>query len=187
MIKLTFSARFAIVLVLMLIENPFLTAKPIDTKAAEEFLKLGKLISPGAKRTIPEASYIKMAMEDNSDLRLCAALALAFGEEADGFVALQQLSKVNDVVVAGAASYAIKLRSCDRRGAAATLNSLCFWLGRSTNAYERMFLANRIAVDFGATSLRVILDAAKSESDEIVQCDMLFYLVGSQDMELSKE
>lgn len=166
-------------------------AKPIDSNAAKESAMLAQLVNqPRGRRIISEAKtqkYIMMTKADNIDRQLCAVLILAFAKDNISLNVLKKLSKNTNILLSGAAYYAIRVRSTSNMNADEALNSLSFWLSRSENAFERMFLANRIAVDFPEKGMHIIMIAARDESNQIVRCDMLYYLAQTDDTDIINE
>ncbi len=150
-------------------------ARPIDARAADVCVELAKLVrqpAQGRRMGKHEAeAYATLTRVDSADVRLCAVVALAFaGDEATGRL-LSQLVKQTDPIIAGAASYALRLRESAGRKPDEAFGILCFWLGRSRNPVERMLLANRIAVDFGDTGAWAIAAAASQETDDLARAN----------------
>ncbi len=183
-------------------------AMPIDARADkicnEELAPLMKM--PLAERRLSDAQVAKLIeMEeiDSISVRQCVCLALAFAQDANSLDLLRRLSKDTDESVQAAAHYALKVRDNNGRKPDEMLNNLCFWLGRSNNYLERIFLANRMWVDFGEDCIKTIMLAAKSEPEgipdrtgrldpktmmsNIVRCDLLYYLSESSNKEILSE
>jgi hypothetical protein len=184
------------------------TAMPIDGQAGkicrDELTPLMKM--PPAERKLSDAQTAKligMADSGSLDVQKCVCLGLAFAEDANSIEVLRKLSKSQFKEVQATANYALKVRQNAGRKAHEMLRNLCFWLGRSDNGLERMFLANRMWVDFGEESAGTILLALKAESEVLlnggqvsyakrfginaVRCDLLYYLSESTNKEVLAE
>lgn len=162
--------------------------KPIDERAAKICLHLASLANmPLSQRFITaedEKDIIKLLELDNSDVKICALVALAFARSDDGYQILTRYAKDTDKSICGIASAALKIRENCGRPHDEQLTNLFFWLGRSDNPYEKMLVVNRIVVDFGEKAIGTIVTAGDAESDNMVRCDMLYYISRSNDLEL---
>jgi len=164
-------------------------AKPIDSKVAIHLLNVREFFErPHEERSLSEyqsARYLQMANSDNLDLRLVGILMLAYANDAPSSELLEKLSEKPSPLIAGAAQYARKMRTVRDAKPDVRMSALTLWIGGSGNAFERLFLANRLAVDFGRDARKVIFLAAQEEQDPIVRCDMLYYLWQSNDSALA--
>jgi hypothetical protein len=183
-------------------------ALPIGAQAGricrEELAPLMKI--PLAERRASEAQtarLIEMADSNHGWVRECVCLGLAFAQDSNSLEVLRKLSEDRRKGVQAAAGYALKVRQNAGRKPEEMLKNLCFWLGRSDNGLERMFLANRMWVDFGAESVGTLLLALKAESEALldgeqmslgkrfginsVRCDLLYYLSESSNKEVLSE
>lgn len=193
---------------LLCISVELCTATPIRAQAGkicrDKLTQLMKM--PLAKRKLSNAEsarLIEMADTGGIPERQCACLALAFAGDADSLEMLKKLAKDRRKGAQAAANYALKVRQNAGRKPREMLNNLCFWLGRSEDPVEKMFLANRMWVDFGEESVATILLAAKDESEGIqdgtdridaatmmknmVCCDLLYYLSESTSERVLRE
>lgn len=165
--------------------------KPIDAEAAEHYAGLTQLISrPLEKRKLSfdeVKAYTTMARADNRDMQVCGALALAFAQDDASLSLLRALSKTSDPLLSGASSYAVIVRESFGRGESNFLSNLSFWLGRSENPFARMFLANRIAVDFGDKAMYTLLSATRAEAEATAKSDMLYYIAKGADKSILTE
>ena len=134
--------------------------------------------------------FIKRADTGNAEMQMCAIHALAFAEDSNSLEILKRLSTVHDESVKGTASYALKIRQISGREPDEILRNLCFFLGKSDNQFEKIFLANRMWVDFKEEAIYTILDSMQSEPNSIFsfyRCDLFYYLSQSDNPEILKE
>jgi hypothetical protein len=155
--------------------------KPLDSKAAEEIRSLEALIKlPMDQRSVSGEQvdrWLLLTQEDNSDLRLVVVLCLAYANDTVSYARLEQFAKAtSDPILSGAAAYSLVVRRTRDTKKNNLLGELHDRLLNAANPYERMFLANRIAVDFGSGGLPLIVNAVKREVDEVVKCDMMYYI-----------
>jgi len=183
-------------------------APPIDARAAkicqEDLTPLMKM--PLAKRKLSDAQVtklIKTAEIDSVSVRQCVCLGLAFAQDSNSLEVLGRLTEDRTGGVRAAARYALKVRENAGRKPHEMLNNLCFWLGRAEDPMEKIFLANRMWVDFGEDCIGTILLAAKCESEsvpsdrdkidaatimkKIARCDLLYYLSESANKDVLAE
>ena len=184
------------------------TATPIGGQAGkicrEELAPLMKM--PLAKRRLSgaqTAKLIEMADSGSLDTQQCVCLGLAFAQDANSLEVLRKLSESQFKGVQATANYALKVRQNAGCKPREMLNNLCFWLGRSDNSLEKMFLANRMWVDFGEESVGTLLLALQAETKDLlngerksegevwaintVRCDLLYYLSESRNKEVLTE
>lgn len=173
---------------------------PMDLRAAKEVVALSELMQkPLEGRTLSKEQsdkYVSMTQANNGDQRLIAVLALAFDANPTSLAVLQQQANSEAMNIAGAANYALTVRAGAGQDSSKLFGLLCYRLGRSKKPWERMFIANRLAVDFGDKAETVILNAAKEEgelekaeptSGAIARTDMLYYLSQTKDASVAKE
>lgn len=165
-----------------------------DVNAAEALKEIeGLFKQPPQQRKISKEQtelFIKRAERNNSEMRICVSIALAFAEDSNSLEILKRLSTDQDESVKGAASYALKIRHISGRKPDEILRNLCFYLGKSDNEMEKIFLANRMWVDFKEEAMYTILDSMQSEPNDhmnFYRCDLLYYLSQSDNPEILKE
>jgi len=88
------------------------------------------------------------------------------------------------------------VREAQSRSPEERFGLLCYRLGRSANPWERLFLANRLAVDYGRRAGWVLLEAARAErppegaedrfDERFAQFVMLHALVHMKDAALAR-
>jgi hypothetical protein len=169
-------------------------SEPIDLKAGEAFQEIeGIFKQPLLKRKISKEQtelFIKRAEIDNQDMQICVSIAFAFAEDSNSLNILKKLSLNSSYTVKGAASYALKIRQISGRKQDEILRNLCFFLGKSDNQIEKMFLANRMWVDYKEEAIYTILDAIQLEPndiDNVYRCDLFYYLSQSNKPEILKK
>jgi hypothetical protein len=166
-------------------------SKPFDSSAATGASALEALVAmPPSKRKNSAAQtqqFVAMVRSDSRDRKLVGILGLAWSADEGSAALLKKLHQDADAWIRGMAGYALLVRSLSGRPAATIPASLCLFLGKSKEPSERMFLANRLAVDYPKTSMWAIWDAARAETDPLVRCDMLYYLVKSPDAAIAAE
>jgi hypothetical protein len=155
-------------------------AQPISGDAVKLCKKLASVFAkPIAERRI-SAEELRVALESvgsgSDDRKMCAALLLGFASDNKSREVLKRLRKAESTLIAGAASFALVQRAWAGEGRVELLGYLAYRLGRASNPFERLFLANRLFVDVGKDALPVILAAAKDEQNAVVRCDMLYYI-----------
>ncbi|MEW6354969.1 MAG: hypothetical protein AB1696_01470 [Planctomycetota bacterium] len=170
--------------------------KPLDMAALPLCGRLRQLMQePLGKRRIADdeaKAYVKIVQDfvregGSSDAALCATLLLAFAGDNASHQALMEVRRSSAYAISGAALYALRVRASSEKKPEAQFQVLCDDLRSATEAHEKMFLANRIAVDFGEASAPIILSVARSEPVGYVKCDMLYYLAQSSDVSIAKE
>lgn len=122
------------------------------------------------------AKYIAWADSEYRDHPLVAVLALTWSSDPASLAILKTKAAGPESDVSGAAACAVLVRTNRTKCSSEMVSALTDRLVKSTNRYERMFVANRLFVDFPASALRPIVDAARVEPDRGVQCDMLYYV-----------
>jgi hypothetical protein len=182
-------------------------AAPFTGEAASSLEPLHDLIKqPRSERVLTEAlttKYLKMAQSQGFNAQLVGVLALAFASGAESLSLLEKLSQDEGYPeIREVASYAVLVRKNNKTSDADFLKILSKRLATSGKPLERMFIANRLAVDFPDVSTSIILDAAKKEATEevfdpekpenflesaIAKTDMLYYLAQSKDDKTLKE
>ncbi|MGB2753630.1 MAG: hypothetical protein WBD75_03895, partial [Phycisphaerae bacterium] len=180
---------------------------PFGGEALPDVKKLEALLRrPPEQRRLTaedENRYVEiLPREGAGDLGRVVALSLAYGTQPRSLETLRtEAQRLNaphlpPSSVGGAASYAVAVREAQSRGPEERFGLLCYRLGRSANPWERMFLANRLAVDYGRRAGWVLLEAARAErppegaedrSDErFAQFVMLHALVHMKDDALAR-
>ena len=170
-------------------------ALPLDGEAAESIKTLRELVQqPSNTRKLSVADterYIRLAKEDNQDRQIVAVLTLAFADDDLSSSLLKELStteKDKSSLLSGAAQYAVALRSAQtvKKNESEVFIKLSDYLEKTENSATKMFLANRLFVDYGSKSLPVILAAFEEEKNKFVKLDMLYYLAQSNDPAVEK-
>ena len=160
-------------------------AIPFDSSAMTGTSALEALVAmPPSKRKNSASQteqFVAMVKSDSGDRKLVGILGLAWSADEGTAALLKKLQQDAPAWHRGMASYAIVVRSLSGRPAETIPASLCLALGKAKDPSERMFLANRLAVDYPKTTMWAIWDAARVETDPFVRCDMLYYLVKSKD------
>ena len=166
-------------------------SKPFDSSAMTGTSALEALVAmPPSKRKNSAAQneqFVSMVKSDSGDRKLVGILGLAWSADEGSAALLKKLQKDAPAWHRGMASYALAVRSLSGRPAATIPASLCLALGKAKDPSERLFLANRLAVDYPKTTMWAIWDAARVETDPLVRCDMLYYLVKSKDAAIAAE
>jgi len=167
------------------LSKPFSLDAKISTLEALIDMPLSKRKNSAAQ----SEEFIAMVRSDSSsgDRKSVAILALAWSADEGSAALLKKVQKEATALHRGMASYALVVRSLSGRPAETHPASLCLALGKAKDWTERLFLANRLAVDYPKTSMWAILDAARVETDPHVQWAMLYYLVKSKDAAIAAE
>jgi hypothetical protein len=158
-------------------------SKPPSAETTTTFSKIQKIY---AQQQISDADARSFAttLDDpaaSQDAKLLAALALAYASDADSLKQLQDIARASNSALAGVAQFAIDIRSLAQWPDKERFNGLVFYLGREQRAETRLFLANRLAVEYQDVSFLPLYLAAKNETDPTAQCDMLYYLSRTKD------
>jgi len=180
---------------------------PFGGEALPDAKKLEALLRrPPEQRRLTaedENRYVEiLPREGAGDLGRVVALSLAYGTQPRSLETLRtEAQRLNaphlpPSSVGGAASYAVAVREAQSRSPEERFGLLCYRLGRSANPWERLFLANRLAVDYGRRAGWILLEAARAErppegaedrSDEsFAQLVMLHALVHMKDAALAR-
>lgn len=157
-----------------------LSAKPIDSRAAKDLNDLASILKqPIMMRKISpelESKYIGLANDKNSYAeKQVAILTLAWGNDSKSLEILKSI-KHAEGSYSGEASYALLVRENRDKGAEELCKSLIAALESSKNPFERMFIANRLAVDFPSQAVVPILRAVNNETDWMTKIDLTYYL-----------
>lgn len=164
--------------------------KPIDGKAADGFVILGKLMSrPLAERKVAGEDlkrFIDLWAEDNLDRKLCSLLAFAFAEDERSLDILRQAIRSDFDPMAGAARYALLMRGLAGDPGEPMARALGKRFRDSENPYERLFVANRLAVDYYDSSATLFLDALKFEPNRFVRLYILYFLYHKNDPDVDR-
>lgn len=180
---------------------PFSMEAVSDAKRLEALLR-----QPSEQRQLTaedENRYVEILRRvGGGDLGRVSALSLAYGTQPQSLEALRAAAQRLNVPevppdsVGGAASYAVAVREAQPRGPEERFGLLCYRLGRSANPWERLFLANRLAVDYGQRAGWVLLEAARAErapkgakdrlDERNAQFVMLHALVHMKDVALAR-
>ena len=168
-------------------------ASVLDRGAYEASEDLKALYSlPRAKRKAsPELTqkYLKILSKKANrtpGAEFCAALILAYADDKES---LRVLKKLGEATEDGTARYALLIRRTRYLSDEELFGILCFHLGRAPGgaAMDRMFLANRLWVDYGPRSLWTILEAGKDEERALFTDDLLYYLSQTKDPAFARE
>ncbi|MBN1974754.1 MAG: hypothetical protein JW787_14030 [Sedimentisphaerales bacterium] len=166
----------------------------LDVKAAEALKEIeGLFKQPIQQRKLSSTQtelFIKRAETGNGDMKICAIIALTFAEDSNSLEILKKHASDKYDAINGVASYALKVRQVSGRKPDEILRNLCFFLGNSDNQFEKMFLANRMWVDFKEEAIYTFLDSIQSEPNDIhnfYRCDLFYYLSKSDNPEILKE
>lgn len=89
--------------------------------------------------------------------------------------------------VGGAALYALTMRDLRERSFDEKELLLSYTLGSVDNDFQKLFIANRLWVDYGEKVLPVILLTASMKSDKFVMQEYLYYLTKATDHSILKE
>ncbi len=177
-------------------------AKPFDSDAVEHAKRLSELIRrPLKARHVPAQEAVRLlalVRESHSlDVQLCAILSLAWSDDEESLGVVREIAQRHSAPglppdrLGGAAAYAVVMREPRQRDSKSLFSILCFHLGRTSNAWERVFIANRLWVDFGADAEWVILEAAKhtpaNEHTLLPRIDFLYYLAQTNNPVLARE
>jgi hypothetical protein len=187
--------------------SPTVQGIPFGGEAVPDAKKLEALLRrPPEQRRLTaedENRYVEiLPREGAGDLGQVVALSLAYGTQPRSLETLRtearqlNVPEVPPSLVGGAASYAVAVREAQPRGPEERFGLLCYRLGRSANPWERMFLANRLAVDYGRRAGWVLLEAARAErppegaedrsAERFAQFVMLHALVHMKDAALAR-
>ncbi len=170
----------ALVSVGLLVPRMCAEGKPLSLGAAQHALTLENLAKKApSERSLSEDElqrFLEFTETDNADLELIGVLALAYASDDGSASRLRTMEAEEEGLLSGAASYALMSRKLAGKGPNEQLLLLREGLKTATNSYTRLFVANRIAVDFGEPGIPAIVEAMKVERDEMVKCDMLYYL-----------
>lgn len=167
-------------------------ALPLDGRAGGQIGKLTKLFSqPLKERTISGTTgneLRSLASVDSSDCQLIAVLGLAFSTDQRDQEVIQELARHGQGdEVKGAAKYALQLRSVIGKSPDQILAHLLQRLEISDDPFERLYVANRLFIDFPEKSMNAILAAAKRETNKSTKMDLLYYLVQSNDKSIARQ
>lgn len=180
---------------------------PFGREAVPDAKKLEALLRrPPEQRRLTaedENRYVEiLPREGAGDLSHVVALSLAYGTQPRSLEVLRTEARQLNVpgippdIVGGAAAYAVAMREAQSRSPEERFGLLCYRLGRSANPWERLFLANRLAVDYGQRAGWVLLEAARAErppegaedrlAESFAQYGMLHALVHMKDAALAR-
>jgi hypothetical protein len=192
--KIKSKKHLFIIVFLLAFISQICSSKPIDMKAGEAFIEIeGIFKKPLSKRELSKEQtelFIKRAERNNSEMRICVSIALAFAEDSNSLEMLKRLSNDQDESVKGASFYALKVRQISGRKPDEILRNLCYFLGKSNNEMEKILIANRMWVDFKEEAIYTILDSIRTEpnnTDNFYRCDLFYYLSQSDNPEVLKE
>ena len=87
----------------------------------------------------------------------------------------------------GAALYALTMRDLRENSYEETKLLLSYTLGKIENDYQKMFIANRLWVDYQNEALPVILLTAETGKVEFVMQEYLFYLSNAHDTNILRD
>jgi hypothetical protein len=167
----------------------------IEPKTVLFVAKVAKFLKqPLAQRKLSDADsakYVRLAHDEENDLimRVAAVQALAYANDKASHEALNKLLIDNSMspMVSSVTWHSLRVRSNASRSSEEFYGILAFHLGKSISPLDRMFIANRLALDYSERGLWAILQAAKVETDERAKCDLFYYLSQSNDPSLLKE
>jgi hypothetical protein len=172
-----------LILLIILLSNVVfpLFAKPIDRQAAAHLKALHEVFQKNLEdRNLNKdklTNFVNLLKEDNFDRKLISILALAYANDEDSKNALYEITtKANDQILKGAAFYALTIRNINNKNRKLYEETLLNEISKAKNAFTRMFLINRLFVDFGTVELPFIKQMAEKENNEMVKSDMLYYL-----------
>jgi len=187
---------------------PTVQGIPFGGEAVPDAKKLEALLRrPPEQRRLTaedENRYVEILQqrEVGGDLGCVVALSLAYGTQPRSLEVLRTEARQLNVagippdIVGGAAAYAVAVREAQSRSPEERFGLLCYRLGRSANPWERLFLANRLAVDYGRRAGWVLLEAARAErppegaedrlAESFAQYGMLHALVHMKDAALAR-
>lgn len=192
--KIKYKKHLFFIIFLLAFNCQICISEPFDVKAAKAFNEIeGLFKQPFQQRKLSSVQtelFIKRAETGNEDMKLVAIHALAFAEDSNSLEILKKLASDQSDFVKGAASYALKIRQISRRKPDEILRNLCYFLGKSDNEAEKMFLANRMWVDFKEEAIYTILESIQTEPNDInnfYRCDLFYYLSQSDNSEILQE
>lgn len=166
------------------------SGKPMDAVVAERFVALGEFVNrPAAERraTRPDSDrFLDLWLQDNVDAKLCAVLAAAFADDRRGLEVLRAAARSDVAQLAGAAKFGLRMR--DSRGGSleAESRALADGFRISDDAYERLFIANRLVVDHFASSKSALAEAVGSDPASDVRLYVLACLTAKPDEALDR-
>lgn len=170
-------------------------SRGIESKTVSLVTEMAEFLKrPLAQRKLSNADstkYVRLAQDKESDLfiRVTAIQTLAYANDKASRDALSALWAENKGVplMGSVLLHSLRVRSNSDRSSQELYGTLAFHLGKSASPLERMFIANRLAIDFSEQGLWTILEAAKVETDERARCEMLYHLTQSKDKALLQE
>ena len=192
--KIKYNKHLFFIIFLLTFNSQICISYAFDIKAAEAVKEIeGLFKQPPQERKLSSEQieiFIERAKIGNEEMKICAVLALTFADDSNSLDVLQMLSSEDSIVVKGMASYALKIRQISKRKPDEILRNLCYFLGKSESQFEKMFLANRMWVDFKEEAMYTIQASMQSEPNDIYnfyRCDLLYYLSQSDNPEILKE
>ena len=183
------------ILILISVGNKADASRGIEPKTVSIVSEVAKFLKqPLSQRKLSDADsakYVRLAQDKDNDplIRVAAVQTLAYANDKASRDALNVLWTENRglPLMGSAVSYALRIRSNPFRSSQELYGILAFALGKSMSPLERMFIVNKLAIDFSEQGLWTILEAAKVETDERARCEMLYYLTQSDDKALLQE
>lgn len=164
-----------------LVPTSWSVGKPLSGRAAKHLPTLANLAKkPSSERRLSEAEverFLRFTEGDDGHLKLVSVLALAYATDPASDARLREIEAKDHKRISGAAAYALRSRELVGKESNEQLRLLRLSLKESSNPFARLFLANRTAVDFGDAAVPVIVEAMKVERNDMVKCDMLYYVV----------